>query len=80
MSGYYDKQIGGMRLDPYRIATIYGITHPAHFHAMKKILRAGEGAKDLETDIDETIRTLERWKDMIAEDASVSLSDSSANL
>ncbi len=66
---HYAVEIGGIRLDPYRILLAYGITHPAQGHAINKMLRAGKSEKTLEQDIRETIGTLERWLDMMAEDS-----------
>lgn len=60
----------GIKLDPYRIFDVYGITHPAHQHSLKKLLRAGRSHKSLGQDIQEAIDTLERWKEMIQEDSS----------
>ena len=78
MSKTQDKPIGahyaydyrGIRIDPYRIACLYGITHPAQFQAMKKILRAGRGGhKDLRGDIRDVQDALERWLAMLDEAA-----------
>lgn len=65
---HYKFTYKGHKLDPYRIILIYKITHPAHQHAIKKLLRAGNSVKELERDIDEVIMTLNRWKEMIKED------------
>lgn len=53
-----------VKLDPYRIAEIYGIKDMAHAHALKKILRLGKGHKSIDRDIDETIDALKRLKQM----------------
>ena len=58
----------GVKIDPYRIMEVYGITNAAQQHAIKKLLRAGKSVKSLEQDIDEVILTLTRWKEMIEED------------
>ena len=52
----------GRRLDPYRIADIYGITNHAQFHALKKILCAGKrgGGKTFLQDIREARQALDR--------------------
>ena len=69
-SGQHDRfMFGGVRMDPYRIFSVYGIAHPAQQHAIKKLLRAGQSIKTLDQDIDEAIDTLNRWKEMRAEDA-----------
>ncbi len=69
----YDVYVGGVKLDPYRILDAYGITNQAQGHAIKKLLRAGRSHKTLVEDIKETVGTLRRWLDMIAEDASANL-------
>jgi hypothetical protein len=48
--------------------SVYKITHPAHQHAIKKLLRVGASVKDLRQDIEETIVTLKRWLEMMDED------------
>lgn len=69
MSTPYGITIGGKKADPYRILLAYNITHPAQQHAIKKLLRAGRSHKPLATDISEVIETLQRWQEMIKEDA-----------
>lgn len=65
----YNYTYRGIRLDPYRICTVYNITHPAHQHALKKILCPGDrGYKSLEKDVREAIVSLERWLEMLEED------------
>ncbi len=64
---YYDYSFKGVRIDPYRIFDVYGITNPCQQHAIKKLLRAGRSVKELEVDIDEVIKTLGRWKEMLHE-------------
>jgi hypothetical protein len=66
---YYRFSFGGVKLDPYRIMQVYGIAHPAHQHALKKLLRAGNSVKPLIQDIDEVILSLNRWKEMLNEEA-----------
>lgn len=68
MKSPYDVTYRGIKLDPYRIFDLYGITHPCQQHSLKKILRAGKSHKSLKQDIQESIDTLERWKQMISED------------
>lgn len=65
---HYAFTYKGIRVDPYRILSIYGITNPAHQHAIKKLLRAGKSVKTLEQDIDEVIQSLQRMKQMLLED------------
>ena len=58
----------GAKLDPYIICDAYA-TNPskgsAWHHAVKKLLRAGEGHKPLDKDIQEVIDTLKRWQEQI---------------
>ena len=69
LDAHYAYEFKGIRLDPYRIMQVYKkITHPAHQHAFKKLLRAGESVKPLKQDIREVIMTLERWLEMIEEE------------
>ena len=68
-STYYHEEYKGIRLDPYRILSVWGISHPAQQHAIKKLLRAGRGHKPLGQDIDEVAECLGRWQEMIKEDA-----------
>jgi hypothetical protein len=66
---YYRFSFRGVKLDPYRIMQVYEIKHPAHQHALKKLLRAGKSVKSLTKDIDEVILALNRWKEMLNEEA-----------
>lgn len=58
----------GAKLDPYIICDAYA-TNPskgsAWHHAVKKLLRAGDGHKPLDQDIQEVIDTLKRWQEQI---------------
>ena len=65
---YYNKEFKGVLLDPYRVLKVYGITDPAHQHAVKKLLRAGGSIKDIKQDIQEVIDTLNRMLKMQEED------------
>ena len=59
----------GIRLDPYRIFDVYGVTAGPQQHAIKKLLRAGRGHKSLKTDVLEAMSALQRWVEMMEEDA-----------
>ena len=65
---HYRYSYRGIKLDPYRIIDAYGITHPAHQHAIKKLLRAGKSVKSLRQDIQEVQDALTRWLEMLDED------------
>lgn len=65
---HYRYSCRGIKLDPYRIIDAYGITHPAHQHAIKKLLRAGRSVKSLRQDIQEVQDALTRWLEMLDED------------
>jgi hypothetical protein len=69
MDKHYQFVYKGIKLDPYRILEVYGIANPAQQHAVKKLLRAGRSVKTTVQDIDEVILSLQRWKEMIREDA-----------
>ena len=70
---HYKFEYKGIRLDPYRILDLYEINHPAHQHAIKKLLRAGKSLKSLRTDILEVAETLDRYIKMMDEDEKESL-------
>ncbi len=67
---HYHFDFGGIRLDPYRIISVYKhIIDPEHQHAVKKLLRAGQGkAKSLDQDIEGVILTLQCWQRRRKED------------
>jgi hypothetical protein len=65
----YAREFRGVKLDPYRILSVYGITDPAIQHAIKKLLRLGRGENDADTDVAEAIEALERWQEMQEEEA-----------
>lgn len=65
---HYRYSYRGIKLDPYRIIHTYRITHPAHQHALKKLLRAGKSVKSLRQDIKEVQDALTRWLEMLDED------------
>lgn len=71
MSNPYARDVSRIRtLDPYRLQELYKM-HLCAEHVVKKLLVAGEreGGKDLDHDISDCIRTLQRWQAMRAEDA-----------
>ena len=56
----YHRQFCGVTIDLYRVANLWGVRSHALFHAMKKIMMAGQrGAKDYETDLREAIVAIE---------------------
>ena len=60
----------GIKLDPYRIASIYGIENHAQFSALKKILCMGNrGYKDAAQDIADIRNALDRLEEMLNEDS-----------
>ncbi len=68
MSRYHKKitpDADGL-IDLYAIAEAYAVKSNPQFHAMKKIMMAGErGHKSLVQDIDEAIIAAQRWKEMV---------------
>lgn len=65
----YETTYKHIKIDPYRILKEYEITHPCQQHSLKKLLRLGRTHKPLIQDLQEVIDTLERWKNMMIEDA-----------
>lgn len=70
MANIYARDVSRIKtLDPYRLQELYKM-HPCAEHVVKKMLVAGEreGEKDLDVDISDCIRTLQRWQAMRLED------------
>ena len=67
---HYKKDVSHLNMiDVYRVAQLFGITDHCEFHAIKKILCAGQrGSKSAKQDIQEAIDSLNRRLQMIAED------------
>lgn len=64
----YNVRFRGGRLDPYRVAVLYGITHPALQQALKKLLRLGQKHKTEDEDAQEVITSMQRFLEMRQED------------
>ena len=68
---HYHKDVRKLQtIDVYRVLALFNVTDPCIQHAVKKLLVAGgRGAgKDLSKDVQEAIDSLERFKEMQAED------------
>jgi hypothetical protein len=68
---HYFKDVSKLStIDVYRVIELFKIGDPCIQHAIKKLLVAGgRGAgKDINKDIQESIDSLERWKEMRKED------------
>lgn len=68
---HYHKDVAHLQtIDVYRVLALFNVTDPCIQHAVKKLLVAGgRGAgKDLSKDVQEAIDSLERFKEMQAED------------
>jgi len=68
---HYHKDVRNLEtIDVYRVLALFNVTDPCIQHAVKKLLVAGgRGAgKDLGKDVQEAIDSLERFKEMRAED------------
>lgn len=66
---HYFKKCGYDYVDVYRTIKMFDVTDPCLQHAVKKLLvTGGRGFKDIETDVQDVIDTLERWKEMFNED------------
>lgn len=71
---HYYKDVSNLNeVDVYRVLKLFNVTDQAIGHAIKKLLVAGGrgGGKDISKDVQEAIDTLERWKEIQAEDAPV---------
>ena len=69
---YYNKVYKGIKLDPYRIADLYGLKDHASFQALKKLLRSGADHKDLRQDLKEAKDAISRKIEMLDEDTQMS--------
>lgn len=66
---HYYKDCPYDEIDVYRVLEMFDVSDPCLQHAIKKLLVAGgRGHKDIHTDIQNTIDTLERWKQMRKEE------------
>ena len=71
---HYHKDVRHLAtIDVYRVLALFNVTDPCIQHAVKKLLVAGgRGAgKDISRDIQEAVDSLERFKEMQAEDNEV---------
>lgn len=68
---HYFKKCPYEYVDVYRVIDIFEINDPCIQHALKKLLVAGgRGHKDINKDIQDSIDSLERWKEMRSEEYS----------
>lgn len=67
---HYKKNVAHLSfIDVYRVIDLFGVTHPALQHALKKVLCAGgRGQKDWVKDVQEAIDSLNRALEMQGED------------
>lgn len=68
VGAHYRYEYRGIKLDPYRICAIYGITGGPREHMIKKLLRGDNKGHEEMFLIDELENILQRWKGMIIED------------
>lgn len=66
---HYRYEYKGIKLDPFRIAKIYGITDFGQQTILKKALRMGTAHKDRKQDLKDIICAAERMLEMIGEDS-----------
>ncbi|MGZ5029038.1 MAG: hypothetical protein ACXWAT_00765 [Methylobacter sp.] len=67
---HYRYSYKGIKLDPFRIAKIYGMTDFELMTILKKVLKAGErGHKDKRQDLRDIISAANRAIEIIDEDA-----------
>lgn len=65
---HYRFEYDGVKLDPARIALVYGITHPIQIGMLKKVLRAGTAHKSLREDLEDIKQAVDRYVEMLDED------------
>ena len=65
---HYSVEYRGIKIDLYRIFTLFNITCPAIQHAIKKLIRCGASIKSTKVDIQEAIDILNRKLEMLSED------------
>lgn len=67
---HYRYEYKGVKLDPFRIAMVYGITDFGQQTILKKALRMGTAHKDRQQDLKDIICAAERMLEMMNEDES----------
>lgn len=66
---HYRYVYKGVKLDPARIAQIYGMTDHMEFFILKKVLRMGSAHKDARQELFDIINAAQRRLEMMDEDA-----------
>lgn len=66
---YAHRFFRGVRLDPYRIAKVYEIPAGPRWQILKKALRGTDKGQTEEQVIDDMQVALDRWREMLKEDA-----------
>ena len=66
---HYKQEYKGFKIDPYRIAIIYGIGNYIQFHMLKKLLRGTNKGHSVVDLIDELQCCLDRWREIEFEDS-----------
>jgi len=69
VSAHYQREYKGVLLDPYRIAKVWGMRGGPREQIMKKCLRFTDKGQSEQQVVDEIRSALERWQEMIEEDA-----------
>jgi hypothetical protein len=71
---HYYKSCPYPVIDVYRVLKIFDVTDPCLAHAVKKLLCAGKrGLKNTDSDVQDVIDTLQRWKAMRDEEATTKI-------
>jgi hypothetical protein len=65
---HYRYEFKGVKFDPYRVASLYGLTGGPQEHMLKKLLRGGGKGHSEDELIAELQCCLDRWKEMREED------------
>ena len=61
---HYNQEYKGLKIDPYRVAMIYGIDIQVQFHMLKKLLRGTKKGHSVGELIEELQCCLDRWKEI----------------
>ena len=66
---HYRREYKGIKLDPYRIAKIYGMQGGPREQIAKKCLRFTDKGQGEQQVVNEIRTALDRWQEMLEEDA-----------
>ena len=68
LGSHYRNDFKGVKIDPYRVIQIFGVTDPVAQHVVKKLLRGTKKGHDEETVWNEVKQAVERKFEMMEEE------------